>query len=135
MIARTHRICWDTPRTRKVQQYQCLYTPCPMCPRSPSNNSAGDIGRQSMCGRGDCKKAYRQIPSGTPVAPRTRLSFQSVTRVYPRTRHRAHRDTAGPSYGEAFGGTRSRDIPITKVKLERVAYLNSVQLKDYRPCR
>ena len=95
-------------------------------------------------GNSDCRSVQagagannrcRRKTDGTHGPHGTRLRNQSLTTVRHRTRHRVTRDTAGPSCRVGVGGTRSRDISVTKVKLERVACRISVQFKDCVACR
>lgn len=131
----THRHSWDTHGARKSVVSLCLTTLCPMYPMSPSSNSAGNVSGQSTHGGAHWKNAYGFLPMVTHRVHRTRLQYQSLRGRSHGTRPRAPRDTAGPYHGGRIGGTRSPIIPVTKVKLERVAYLNSPQFKGKLACR
>lgn len=131
----THPRSWDTLGTRKSVLSQCPDTPCPMCLMSPIDKPAGNVAGKSTRGGAHWKNAYRFLTMVTHRTHGTRLLTQALSGNPHGTRPWAPWDTAGPSYRVRVGGTRSRDIPVSKVKLERVACQNSIQIKDYFPCR
>lgn len=102
-------------------------TPSTLC-KSPQGNTA----RWSIHGRVGRIKPYSVSTYGSHGSLGSRLQYQMLKRQPHGARRQVTWCIAGPSHGEATGGTRSPSIPACKMKLERLSRQRQVNLDAER---